>query len=171
MGLTIGCIEDHEPDFVLIQGALRTGPVEIDSLLRAHDLLGLEQMLGTHQLDVVVLDLDLPDSQGIEAVVRARQLVGSVPIVVLAGEGEGGLAAISAGADDFLNKDLIGGGQLVRVITFAVERRKPIIDASTDKAGDGASGFDNADDIEISIAPQVDVVAGRSPSTAQEEAP
>ena len=124
MALVIGCIEDHEPDQLLIQAALRTGPVEVASLLHATDLRGLEQMADSEELDVVVLDLGLPDSRGIETVARARELVGQTPIVVLTGQDENGLAAISAGADDFLSKDLIGGGQLVRVVAFAVERRK-----------------------------------------------
>jgi len=124
VSLVIGCIEDHEPDLILLQAALKSGPVQVDSFVHAHDLRGLEQMIQAHQLDVVVLDLGLPDSRGIDTVVRARELIGSIPIVVLTGEDQNGLAAISAGADDFLSKDLVGGGQLARVIAFAVERSK-----------------------------------------------
>lgn len=124
MSLIVGCIEDHEPDLILIEAALRSGPVHVDPLLHAHDLRGLEQMVADNEVDVLVLDLGLPDSRGTDTVTRARELVASVPIVVLTGEEQNGLSAIAAGADDFLSKDLIGGGQLARVVAFAVERRR-----------------------------------------------
>lgn len=124
MTIRVGCIEDHDPDALLLRHALDAGHVPIDHFYRANDLRGLQQMLDSEPIDLILLDLGLPDSSGVETVVQARHIAGTLPIIVLTGSDESGVAAISSGADDFLSKDLIGGGQLARMVTYAVERHR-----------------------------------------------
>jgi C4-dicarboxylate-specific signal transduction histidine kinase len=88
---------------------------------------GLDR-LAKGDVDVVLLDLHLPDSQGVETVVRLRQGDPDVPVVVLTGaqQDELACAALEAGAQDYLVKDdLLNASQLLRrTIRHAIERTK-----------------------------------------------
>lgn len=77
-------------------------------------------------VDVVLLDLTLPDSQGLETVTRMRAAAPDVPIVVLTGldEDEYGPRALQAGAEDYLFKDRIDRIGLVRSLRYAQERHR-----------------------------------------------
>lgn len=121
--ISIGCVEDHAADVALLKHALSQTRIDIKTFLHAETLQGLGAMIDAN-VDVVLLDLGLPDSQGMDTVSKARQIAGSIPLIVLTGSNESGLQAIAAGADDFLDKDLIGGGQLARVVGYAVERHR-----------------------------------------------
>lgn len=75
--------------------------------------------------DVVLLDLGLPDSTGLETLTTLLDHDGGVPVVVLTGltDREVGLQALREGAEEFLVKDEINPGLLVRSIHHAIERR------------------------------------------------
>lgn len=74
--------------------------------------------------DVILLDLRLPDSTGLETVVQFRQAVPDVPIVVISTMDDEhlALASIRAGVQDYLSKDDITIQQLLRSVRFAIER-------------------------------------------------
>ena len=74
---------------------------------------------------MILLDLGLPDSDGLATVHRMVEAAGDVPIVVLSGLADPGLAtaAVQAGAQDYLVKTELEGRVLTRVIHYAVERR------------------------------------------------
>ena len=76
------------------------------------------------EYDVVLLDLNLPDSRGLDTVVAARRKAGNLPIVVLTCfEDEAvGVEAIALGAQDYLVKDRLNMTLLGRAIRFAIER-------------------------------------------------
>ncbi|NER48608.1 MAG: response regulator [Symploca sp. SIO1A3] len=76
--------------------------------------------------DVVLLDLNLPDSDGLETVVEFRAAVPNIPVIVLTGSDDDELAigAISQGTQDFLCKDKIDIPLLVRTIYHAIEREQ-----------------------------------------------
>ncbi|MDP2054716.1 MAG: PAS domain S-box protein, partial [Acidobacteriota bacterium] len=82
-------------------------------------------LLRAGAIDVVLLDLGLPDSDGLATVHRVVEAAGGVPIVVLSSLDDAGLAtaAVQAGAQDYLIKSDIEGRVLARVIRYAVERR------------------------------------------------
>lgn len=71
-----------------------------------------------HRIDVcdaIVLDLDLPDTEGMETLVAARELAGNLPIVVLTDmddDGNLGQQALAAGADAFVPKRAAGADTL-----------------------------------------------------------
>jgi signal transduction histidine kinase len=72
------------------------------------------------------LDLRLPDAEGDETLARVRAAAPNVPIVVLTGFDDDGLAlrAIQQGAQDYLAKDAMDGRLLVRTIRHAIERNR-----------------------------------------------
>lgn len=76
-------------------------------------------------IDVVLLDLDLPDSKGLETVRAVRDRSTSVPIVVLTGlrDRQVGMTALSRGADEYLVKDEITEDLLIRSVYYAIERK------------------------------------------------
>jgi two-component system, sensor histidine kinase len=92
----------------------------------AQSLTEAMEKLAVPGFDIVLLDLNLPDSRGTETVQKVSQLVPDVPIVVLTGldDEDAGLEAISGGAEDYLVK---GSGleyTLIKTIRYAIARKK-----------------------------------------------
>lgn len=73
---------------------------------------------------VILLDLSLPDSQGLETIQSIQETAGLTPIVVMTGLGDEdvGLEAVSLGAQDFLVKGDVDTAKLARSIRFAIKR-------------------------------------------------
>ncbi|MBI4249729.1 MAG: response regulator [Elusimicrobia bacterium] len=92
----------------------------------AGDLKTGLQCLAQGGIEVVLLDLMLPDSQGVETVLTVRARAPGVPIVVLTGlsDEELGLKAVMHGAQDYQVKGSIDGHALKRTISYAVERHR-----------------------------------------------
>ncbi len=76
--------------------------------------------------DVVLLDLALPDSQGLETFIAMHAHAGGVPIVVLSGYDDEmtAMKAVQAGAEDYLVKGQVNDNLLVRSIRYAIERNR-----------------------------------------------
>src|SRR4029077_13372213 len=87
--------------------------------------IGLER-LAEAPFDAVLLDLSLPDSQGLDTLVRLHGAEKDVPIVVLTGiEDEAlGVKLVQAGAQDYLVKGSVTGPLLVRSLRYAAERQR-----------------------------------------------
>lgn len=96
-----------------------------DSLLHETRLEAGLQRLDDAAVDVVLLDLDLPDSEGLETLTTLLDHDDTVPVVVLTGlrDREVGMEALREGAEEFLVKDEINPGLLVRSVHHAIERR------------------------------------------------
>ena len=77
-------------------------------------------------IDVVLLDLGLPDSHGLDTFVRMRSEAPDFPIVVLTGldDEATGTAAVRGGAQDYLVKGETDGKTLARAVRYAVERER-----------------------------------------------
>lgn len=116
-------VEDDPDDAAMVRRALRGAPFAIVWCERL--VLALER-LKAGGLDVVLCDLHLPDSQGLETVRRLKAVAQGVPIVVLTGSAgtEDGLEAVRAGAQDYLSKDTLVGPHLARTLAFACERQE-----------------------------------------------
>jgi PAS domain S-box-containing protein len=86
---------------------------------------GLQQ-LSEEGFDVVLLDLSLPDSQGLDTLTRIHRQAPHVPIVVLTGLDNQALAmeAVRAGAQDYLVKGQVAGHWLLRTVGYAIERQR-----------------------------------------------
>ncbi len=91
-----------------------------DSLARALDLVREKP------LDVVVLDLMLPDSEGLETLETMRAEAGPLPIIVLTGLDDEDLAlrAVERGAQDYLVKGETSGRMISRALLYAIERQR-----------------------------------------------
>ncbi|GAB4381735.1 MAG: response regulator [Elainellaceae cyanobacterium] len=119
-------IEDNPGDARLLQELLR----EVTSVqfeLEQVDCLSLGmQRLGERSFDVVLLDLSLPDSQGLETFTALHHGTLDVPVVVITGLNDETLAlkAMQQGAQDYLVKGQVNSDLLVRSIRYAIERKR-----------------------------------------------
>ena len=116
-------VEDNLGDAVLVQEyvhALEPNFV----LLHVSDLRQAKQQLEQQTFDAILLDLSLPDAQGLETVRRTRELSPTCPIVVMSGtrDRETAVAALQNGAQDFLVKGRGDGDEIIRALRYAVER-------------------------------------------------
>src|SRR5205085_6525134 len=84
------------------------------------------QRLAQGGIGVVLADLSLPDSHGIETFERLHSQAPQVPIIVLSGLNDTRLAvqAVHDGAQDYLIKGQVDGQLLVRAIRYAIERKR-----------------------------------------------
>jgi diguanylate cyclase (GGDEF)-like protein/PAS domain S-box-containing protein len=84
-----------------------------------------EKHLAEHAVDITVLDLGLPDAQGLEAVRRVRAAAPRVPLVVLSAMDDESLAAqaLQEGAQDYLIKGQVDARGLMRALRYAIERK------------------------------------------------
>jgi DNA-binding response OmpR family regulator len=96
------------------------------SVQTANTLSQTTQCLRNGDYDVVLLDLNLPDSSGINTVERTRTIDPNVTIVVLTGldDEEIGIEAMQKGASDYLVKGKYLSSLLVRTIRHSLERRR-----------------------------------------------
>src|SRR5262249_45467525 len=76
--------------------------------------------------DVVLLDLGLPDSDGLDTFLELRRHAPALPVVVLTGLADEtlGARAVQEGAQDYLVKGQVEGRVLARAVRYAVERRR-----------------------------------------------
>jgi two-component system cell cycle response regulator len=89
-------------------------------------LAGAIQRLARGGVDVIVLDLSLPDSKGLDSFERIRREAPGVPLVILSGLEDQAIAveAVRRGAQDFLVKGRFNGGVLSRTLRYAIERHR-----------------------------------------------
>jgi DNA-binding response OmpR family regulator len=121
--LLVLLVEDDDGDALLVQDELAE-TLPGCTLLRMRTL-GEALADPPAELDCVLLDLGLPDTAGVQAVGRLRSRLGGAPLVVLTGLADeaAGIAAVQAGAQDYLVKGRLEPGQLGRSIRYAVGRR------------------------------------------------
>jgi diguanylate cyclase (GGDEF)-like protein len=93
----------------------------------------------------VLLDLGLPDADGLEAVKRIRMTAPSVAIVVLSGQEDENLAllAVREGAQDYLVKGRVDPSHIVRAISYAIERKQQEAVLVHQALYDGLTGLAN----------------------------
>jgi len=119
-------IEDDPGDALLIEEMLAEAGRALFDLERVDRLSAGLARLEKGGIDVVLLDLSLPDSQGIDTLVKARECAESVPIVVLTGLDDAAMGAriLRKGGQDYLVKGQIDGNLLSRSIRYAIERQR-----------------------------------------------
>lgn len=117
-------VEDNPGDAQLVREFLAEAGRENYRVLHASRMAEAVEVLRTTEVDVVVLDLRLPDCSGIDTVKMVRECVGQTPIVVLTGTDDEQIAldCINAGAQDYLAKAEVRTQTLKRAIGYAITR-------------------------------------------------
>ena len=124
--LHILLIEDQLPQVELLKILLEGQhyfSVQIQVVSNLND--GIKR-LESAIFDIVLLDLFLPDSVGIEGLIKIKPFIPHTPVIVLttATDISMGLAALQHGAEDYLVKGKLQGGDIARAVIYAKERRK-----------------------------------------------
>ena len=125
--LRILLVEDDPEDVELIQVLLsevRNWAVTFKSASTLREAIAILQ--GKEKIDVVLLDLSLPDEYGLETFRQVNCQFPLLPIVVLTGNSDDQVAmqALEAGAQDYLIKGEFSGKLLIRSMQYAVERQR-----------------------------------------------
>jgi diguanylate cyclase (GGDEF)-like protein/PAS domain S-box-containing protein len=118
-------IEDNPGDARLIQEMLKEQGSQNVEFKHVECMDEAERFLVVRPVDIILLDLGLPDVQGLDAVRRARKASPRTPLVVLSGLDDESMAiqAMQEGAQDYLIKGQIEPRELVRALRYAVERK------------------------------------------------
>jgi DNA-binding response OmpR family regulator len=116
-------IEDDENDRALFSRLVSRAEWKVDSASTLDEGLG---RIGKEFPAVVLLDLGLPDSNGISGLRQLTRRFPELPIVVLTGLDDEavGLQAVREGAQDYLVKGQVAGKLLDRSLRYAIERKR-----------------------------------------------
>ncbi|MGA1792040.1 MAG: sigma 54-interacting transcriptional regulator, partial [bacterium] len=119
-------IAENPEDKRLLKESL-TGSKDISLNIECADSLsiGLKRLLDNN-FDVVLLDLSLPDSQGLDTFIKVRDRMPKMPVIVMTGLNDENLAikTVKEGAQDYIFKGQADGNLLLRSIRYAIERKR-----------------------------------------------
>lgn len=123
-------IEDNPVDALSLKKAL--GDAKRTHFVISHvgTLADAKEYIAKSDFDVLVLDLGLPDSQGLASFTRLRELAPATPVVVLSGQDDENLAteAVVMGAQDYLSKGRWDAQIISRSLAYAIERHQILIE-------------------------------------------
>lgn len=123
-------VEDIPGDVMLITELLLESKRFTFSITNADTLKAGLELVEKDDIDIVLLDLGLPDSEGLEALERMLEKANHHPIVVITGldDGETGRKAINLGAQSYIIKGLTNARVITDSITHAIERNKILLE-------------------------------------------
>ena len=119
-------VEDNPGDARLLQEMLAEDPESPFTIRCAERLSRAMEVLGSEPVDLLLIDLSLPDSHGLETFTKIYAHSPRVPIIVLTGNDDNALslAAVKAGAQDYLFKGKLDRELLVRSMQYSIERKR-----------------------------------------------
>lgn len=119
-------VEDNPGDADLVAEMLGSALHAEYHMKNAETSADARACLETEPFEVVLLDLGLPDSQGLDTLRNMLPKAGSVPIIVMTGldDEQVGVTAVQEGAQDYLVKGQFDGPALMREIRYAIERKR-----------------------------------------------
>jgi diguanylate cyclase (GGDEF)-like protein len=142
---TVLLVEDNPADARLLREALAEIADSRFEITHCETLAQAHEFLAKNTSDVILSDLGLPDSQGLETIRHIHKAAPGVPVVVLTAlndESFGG-QVLQEGAQDYLVKGQIDGRLLWRALRYAMERHRVQLGALTLALIDDLTGFNN----------------------------
>jgi serine phosphatase RsbU (regulator of sigma subunit) len=123
--LSVLLVEDDRGDALLVEELVVDADIDI-RLSWAPSMAEAEVELTRRRPDCVLLDLNLPDANGIAALDRVTKCDPAIPIVVLTGLNDEhfGVSALASGAQDYLVKGRVEAEMLRRALLYAIERKR-----------------------------------------------
>jgi DNA-binding NtrC family response regulator len=123
-------IEDDPADAQLIMEILREEPENAMEILHVSNLARGLETLERGGIDVVLLDLTLPDSSGHNTFAMLAKHVPTMPVIVLTGmdDKEMAIRIVQEGAQDYLVKSLVDYTMLARSIRYSIERKRALLE-------------------------------------------
>lgn len=119
-------IEDNPGDVALFRHYLGSAGVSKIELKNVASVAEAEELLGLESFDSIILDLRLPDADGIEALRRIRRFRQDTPVIILSGNLDHSMASdvIDAGADSYYNKETVPIDSLLLSLKLSIDRSK-----------------------------------------------
>ncbi len=119
-------VEDNNADAAFVAEVLKSQGKGEFTLERTSSLSEAKEALWNTNYSVVLLDLTLPDSKGVDTFVGLRSAFLDIPIVVLSGINDNQLAyeVVRRGAQDYLVKGIVSGDSIIRCLKYAIERKR-----------------------------------------------
>jgi len=121
-------IEDNDDYASIMQLLLRTESPGSFEIQHASSLAQAIAMIANNRFDIVLLDLTLPDSNGLDTIIQMHAHTPNTPIVVMTALRDDDIVnhAIQEGAQDYLIKGVPDGATLVRSLRYAIERNRTL---------------------------------------------
>lgn len=118
-------VEDNPGDACLLREMLHEQGSHHTELTHVQCMSEAEKHLAEHAVDIIMLDLGLPDAQGLGAIRRANAVAPRVPLLALTALDDESLAeqVLEEGAQEHLSKGRIDARGLLRALRYAVERK------------------------------------------------
>jgi len=128
VALNLLIVEDSPSDARLLEAHLSEGLLGAGSIEREATLEGALARLSRGDVDVVLLDLGLPDSSGLDTYREVARGNPRVPVVIVSGLNDARIAeeAVGLGAQDYVLKDGVTPKDLARAVTYAIRRQDVI---------------------------------------------
>ncbi len=119
-------VEDNRADAVLLRETLADAAERPIQLVHVERLKAALERLAAEPFDIVLLDLSLPDADGMETITRTQEQFPELPLVVMTGLDDEATAvkAVRHGAQDYLVKGRGDGHLILRAMRYAVERKR-----------------------------------------------
>lgn len=120
------CIEDNYGDYRIIEELLKESKHYQFNVIHANSFDIGKKIIAENTFDAILLDLGLPDSQGLETFLSLIKIVSNIPIIIITEQSDEELAnnAIKEGAQDYLIKGNISSTYLAHVIIYSIERER-----------------------------------------------
>lgn len=124
--LVVLYIEDNYGDFILLKDALHQNIKQEFELLYAKNLADGIELLKNNEVDIVLLDLNLPDSYGTDTFTTFNKVQTDIPIIIMTGlENETSAhELVRKGAQDYIIKGQSSATLIIRSINYAIERKR-----------------------------------------------
>ncbi len=120
-------VEDNPGDARLMEEVFSRGDARAEfELICAPTLSKGIEIVENEGVDIVLLDLSLPDSYGLDTFARMHRVAPHLPIIIRTGneDEEGAVRSVTAGAQDYLMKGEMDPRLILRSIRYAIERKK-----------------------------------------------
>lgn len=126
MALRILVVEDNPGDLFLLREFLQSTDLDITEVVHAPQLASAKEILRGGGIDLVFLDLSLPDGYGLDSYLALQSYTKQVPVILLTGLTDTGIApqALVLGAQDYLIKGDFDEKLLGRAIRYSLERMR-----------------------------------------------
>lgn len=124
--LSILIVEDNPGDLFLLQETLRLTRLPFEEVYKAASAAEAIEALNAYRINVVLLDLSLPDSSGFNSFIQVHEYAEDIPIIVLTGlaDTELALETMAQGAQDYLVKGEYDERLLAKSIQYSIERNR-----------------------------------------------
>jgi Flp pilus assembly CpaE family ATPase len=136
--LRVLLVEDNAVSAQLVKTMLARAETSAFDVESTETLMGALDMIGRGNFDVILLDLSLPDSEGLGTLSTIRVHAPQIPVLVLTGSDNDTLAssALQHGAQDYIVKGQFDGNSLARALRYAVTRNKQATEHTGAEAND-----------------------------------